>query len=192
MNTNSALVIPSPSSATNVADLALHDIKAPVEIFNPWLLLWWALAIFGVAALGYFLWRRQRQKSQLTVAPIVPPHQRARQKLEQALRLISEPEPFTVSVSNTLRVYLEERFNFRAPERTTEEFLYELQNSQLLTPDQKQTLGDFLSRCDLVKFAKYEPTEMELRDLHSSAVRLVDETEPVALDNPSATLTSAK
>jgi hypothetical protein len=30
-----------------------------------------------------------------------------------------------------------------------------------------------------VKFAKYEPGENELRELHSSALRLVEETEPV-------------
>jgi hypothetical protein len=29
-----------------------------------------------------------------------------------------------------------------------------------------------------VKFAKYEPRETELRGLHSSALRLVEETEP--------------
>ncbi len=193
MNTNSALIIPAPSSATNVADLALHDIKAPIEIANPWFWLWLALGVLCVVALGFFLWRRwQKQKSQALIVPIVPPHQRARQKLEQALRIISEPEPFTVSVSDTLRVYLEERFNFRAPERTTEEFLYELQNTELLTPDQKQTLGDFLSRCDLVKFARYEPTETELRDIHQSAVRLVDETEPPALDPRPSTLDFSK
>jgi hypothetical protein len=49
----------------------------------------------------------------------------------------------------------------------------------LLTPDQKTSLGEFLNRCDLVKFAKYEPGEPELRDLHGSALRLVEETEPV-------------
>jgi len=45
-------------------------------------------------------------------------------------------------------------------------------------PDQKESLGEFLKRCDLVKFARYEPGEPELRDLHQSAVRLVEETEP--------------
>jgi hypothetical protein len=44
---------------------------------------------------------------------------------------------------------------------------------------QKESLGDFLQRCDLVKFARYEPGEPELRDLHASALRLVEETEPV-------------
>jgi len=74
---------------------------------------------------------------------------------------------------------LEERFRFHAPERTTEEFLYELRETNLLTPDQKDGLGEFLKRCDLVKFARYEPREPELRDLHESALRLVEETEPV-------------
>jgi hypothetical protein len=82
-------------------------------------------------------------------------------------------------VSDTIRLYLEERFDFRAPERTTEEFLYELQGTNLLTSDQKDSLGGFLQSCDLVKFARYEPGEAELRNLHDSALRLVEETEPV-------------
>jgi hypothetical protein len=73
---------------------------------------------------------------------------------------------------------LEERFDFHAPERTTEEFLRELAGTKLLLPEQKESLGEFLASCDLVKFAKYEPGENELRELHNSAVRLVDETEP--------------
>ena len=81
-------------------------------------------------------------------------------------------------MSDTARFYLEERFDFRAPERTTEEFLRELAGTKLLLPDQKESLGEFLESCDLVKFAKYEPGEKELRELHYSAVRLVEETEP--------------
>jgi hypothetical protein len=47
-----------------------------------------------------------------------------------------------------------------------------------LSAEQKEKLGEFLGCCDLVKFAKYEPVENELRDLHGSALRLVEETEP--------------
>ncbi|MEI9866169.1 MAG: hypothetical protein WDN00_16765 [Limisphaerales bacterium] len=36
--------------------------------------------------------------------------------------------------------------------------------------EQKESLGGFLESCDLVKFAKYEPTETELHGLHHSAV----------------------
>jgi len=108
----------------------------------------------------------------------VPAHLRAKQKLAAALALISQPKPFVIAVSDTARAYLEERFDFHAPERTTEEFLRELGGTKLLLPEQKASLGQFLASCDLVKFAKYEPGEPELRDLHGSAVRLVEETEP--------------
>ena len=75
--------------------------------------------------------------------------------LEEALALISEPKPFTIAVSGAIRIYLEGRFNFHAPDRTTEEFLYELQDTDLLLTEQKQSLGEFLENCDLIKFAKY-------------------------------------
>jgi hypothetical protein len=37
-----------------------------------------------------------------------------------------------------------------------------------------------------VKFAKYEPGESELRGLHHSAVKLIEETEPKQIENPEA------
>ena len=90
---------------------------------------------------------------------------------------ISDPNRFCTVVSDTVRLYLEERFTLRAPERTTEEFLIELRASPHLTVDQKQSLGSFLESCDLVKFARFEPTETILRQLHDAALRLVDETQ---------------
>jgi hypothetical protein len=104
----------------------------------------------------------------------------------EALALIGQPRPFCIAVSDTIRAYLEERFAFHAPDRTTEEFLYELQDTNLLMPDQKQSLGAFLERCDLVKFARYEPGEPELHELHDSALRLVTETEPLPEPEPGA------
>lgn len=157
----------------------LRDIKPPVDIPNGWLWFWWTLAALLVVALAVWAWRYWRKRrAQALFVPPVPAHVRAKQKLHEALALISQPKPFCILVSDTLRVYLEERFTFRAPERTTEEFLYELQGTTLLLPDQKDSLGDFLKRCDLVKFARYEPGEPELRGLHESALRLIEETEP--------------
>ncbi len=177
--TNSALIVPAQQTATNTAELAFREApKPPLTIANPW--FWfWVVIILLVLATAFFLWRRWRKKNAVKPPiPVIPPHVRARRQLEDALAFISEPKLFSIRVSDALRQYLEERFDFRAPERTTEEFLYELQNTNLLAPDQKERLAEFLSACDLVKFAKYEPTEVELRALHSSAVQLVNETEP--------------
>ena len=164
------------SAGTN----ALRDIKPPVEIPSGWALVGWVLGALAVAAMVFWAWRYwQKRRAQLAVVPVIPPHVRAKQKLRDALALIGQPREFCILVSDTVRAYLEERFDFHAPERTTEEFLYELQGTNLLTPDQKESLGEFLRRCDLVKFARYEPGQPELHDLHDSALRLVEETEPI-------------
>ncbi len=163
--------------ATNANDI--RDIKPPVEISSGWEWLWWGLAALAILSLAILAWRWwQKRQAQVPVMPPVPAHVRAKQKLQDALALIAQPKPFVIAVSDTTRYYLEERFDFHAPERTTEEFLYELQRTDLVTRDQKASLGDFLQSCDLVKFAKYEPGETELRELYGSALRLVEETEP--------------
>jgi hypothetical protein len=173
---DAALIVPPPAPAALTNDI--RAIKPPVDIPNAWVWLWWGLAIAVVLALATaaLLWWR-KQRAQVPPVPVIPAHVRAKQRLQAALALIHDPRLFCIEVSGVIRVYLEERFDFHAPERTTEEFLLELQATQLLTPDQKQSLGEFLQSCDLVKFARYEPTESALRELHDSALRLVDETQ---------------
>jgi len=173
MNTNASAASP-PAFGTE-----LRDIKPPLYIPNGLEWLWWSLAGFAAAIALYFLWRWWRRRAALVpMVPPIPAHIRARKKLADALELIGQPKPFCIEVSDVSRQYLEGRFNFHAPERTTEEFLRELGETDLLTPDQKESLGRFLESCDLVKFARYEPGEAELRALHESALRLIDETEP--------------
>ncbi len=190
MTNNAPLIVPPPSATSNAAtQLTYHESAKPlIEISNGWLWVWSALGAIALVAIAYFIWKYYRTKAAMPpLVPVIPAHVRARRALEKALSLISEPKPFTTVVSDTLRTYLEERFTFRAPERTTEEFLYELQSTNLLTSDQKASLAEFLSQCDLVKFAKYEPTETELRTLHGAAMRLVNETEPREMINSGGT-----
>jgi hypothetical protein len=169
------------NTTTNAAAVAndLRDIKPPLEIPNGSEWLWLLLAVQAILVIAFFFWRHMKKwKAEAPLPPPVPAHVRARRKLEEALALIGNPKPFVIAVSDAARAYLEERFNFHAPERTTEEFLRELSATDLLTPDQKQSLGKFLESCDLVKFAKYEPGEGELLSLHASALQLVEETQP--------------
>jgi hypothetical protein len=157
----------------------IRDIKPPIAISDGSTWLWWALILVALAVAAFLLWRWwKNRKTTVVLPPPIPAHIRAKQKLEQALALITQPKPFVIAVSDTARAYLEERFDFRAPERTTEEFLRELGGTKLLMPEQKESLGEFLASCDLVKFAKYEPGENELRGLHGSALRLIEETTP--------------
>src|SRR6266853_1578769 len=122
------------ASGTN----SLRDIKPPVEIPNGWLIVWYSLGALAVAALAFLAWRYWRKRrAQLAIVPVIPPHVRAKQKLQEALALLGQPREFCILVSDTIRWYLEERFDFHAPERTTEEFLYELQSTELLARDRR-------------------------------------------------------
>jgi hypothetical protein len=175
---SSALIVPAQPPATNGAAAPIfHEAPKPlIYIPNGWAWVVWTAVILALLAAIYFCWRWWRKKPAL-VTPPIPAHVRARRRLEQALAKIGEPKLFSILVSGAIREYLEERFDFHAPDRTTDEFLCELQSSLLLTRAQKSSLGEFLASCDLIKFAKYEPTEMELRGLYESALRLVNETE---------------
>jgi hypothetical protein len=185
--------IANPLAQTASVASDIRDIKPPVNIPSGWEWLWWTLAALALAAIAYAVWRHWRKRqAQIPVVPPIPAHIRAKQKLQDALALIAQPKPFVIAVSEAARNYLEERFEFHAPERTTEEFLHELKGTNRLTPDQKESLGEFLQCCDMVKFAKYEPREPELHDLHGSALRLVEETEPVEVQSPEAKVQSTQ
>ena len=177
---------PSPTPDTNAAvELDIRPAKPPVPIPNPWGHLLWPLLAAVLAAAAWLAWRRyRRERLRPPPAVVIPPYRRALERLRGALDLIHDPERFTVVVSDALRVYLEERFSLHAPERTSEEFLAEIQAGSVLTPLQQQLMTDFLTRCDLVKFARYEPREPELRELYDAAVRLVEETEPLLNPQP--------
>lgn len=189
MASNSGILIPPPAlPATVAATNDIRPIKPPVAVPNPWAWVWWMGGVIVVAALVALAISLLRKKQQARAyVPPVPPHVRARQKLEAALLLINDPRAFAIAVSDAVRVYLEERFELRAPERTTEEFLRDLQQTSVLTEPQKTSLSEFLEQCDLVKFARFEPPESLLRELRESALGLVHETQYDAAPLPDST-----
>lgn len=176
LNSNSAIIVPPAPPEQAAQDI--RGIKPPLEIAEGWAWLWWTAGILLLLAAAWIAYRRLKGKAAAPeILPVTPPHVIAKHRLQQALSRLSDPKAFCTEVSDTIRVYLEDRFHFHAPERTTEEFLLELRGTDRLLPDQKDSLGDFLQVCDLVKFARHEPDESALRDLHEAACRLVDETQ---------------
>ncbi len=185
--TKSNLVTQGMTATPGVGTNELRPLKPLVDIpIGPWPWIAGAIAIAVMALLWWWMRRNAQRVRPAAAAPVIPPHIRARQRLEQALGLLSDPRLFCIAVSDAVRLYLEERFDLHAPERTTEEFLHELQKTHHLTAGQKETLAQFLERCDLVKFARFEPAEIELRGMHRIAERLVDETEPSVVAASSA------
>ena len=62
-----------------------------------------------------------------------------------------------VELSAIVRRYLEQRYEIRAPELTTEEFLLVATARPELHENHRSLLTSFLERCDRVKFAGYRP-----------------------------------
>jgi hypothetical protein len=89
-----------------------------------------------------------------------------------------------VALSAIVRRYLEQRYDIRAPELTTEEFLLVATARPELTTEHRGLLSSFLERCDRVKFAGYRPDADESLATLKAARGFVEDTrlrEPIAV-----------
>ncbi len=97
--------------------------------------------------------------------------------------LVARPLPgadevgaFFVELSDLIRRYLEDRFELRAPELTTEEFLTVAAASPDLSAEHKGFLREFLQSADMVKFARFVPGEQEIGDALDHARHFLEQT----------------
>lgn len=159
-------------------------IEAPGDPFETPGAWWpWAAAAVALAALAAAVMVGRRRGRTTLRAPVtvdLPAHVRALRELRRwrgaARRTPAEVEAFYVGVSHVLRVYLEERFGLRAPERTTEEFLRDLERGDGLARRHRDELERFLSQCDMVKFAKLVPSNDEHDRTFALAESFVEST----------------
>jgi hypothetical protein len=150
------------------AGLKIADLEGvltiPVQPSYGW--IWGLLAAgFIVAFLFWIRWRGRQARELIRI--FRPAHEiaydRLRSLVSQDLVGAGKVKEFYERISDILRHYIEHRFNLKAPERTTEEFLMELTSVQVLNPPDQERLGEFLQHCDLVKFAKYTPTTEQIQ-----------------------------
>ncbi|KPK29829.1 MAG: hypothetical protein AMK70_15170 [Nitrospira bacterium SG8_35_1] len=164
------------------ADTAdIRDIKGPVHYRNwAYLSIILAAALIIIAIILIIRFIRKRKITREEYIPAVPAHEIAYSALDELLgkKYIEQGliQQYYFELSDIVRHYLENRFQLKAPEMTTEEFLFTLKTSSDLNADQKSLLRDFLSHCDMVKFAKYIPGEPEITASQNSARKLVDQT----------------
>ena len=81
-----------------------------------------------------------------------------------------------VELSAIVRRYLEGRYEIRAPELTTEEFLLVATARPELTEEHRKLLEAFMERCDRVKFAGYRPDADESIATLAAARGFVEDT----------------
>jgi hypothetical protein len=146
---------------------------------TPWFLI--ASLVGGAILLGtgsFFLWRIWRARRRIAVKKCA--YEEAIGKL-RALEQRGAPtaehaDAWFVELSAIVRSYLERRYDIRAPELTTEEFLQVASRAPELTAAHRTQLSQFLERCDKVKFAGYRPESSESIDTLAAARAFIEDT----------------
>lgn len=174
------------SVASVLAPSAPPEVQAivgPVEVSDPFPWLRWVLILMALILVAAAAWwyKFVRQVPGPPPAPPVPPHLRALEALDtlQREQLVEKGEykTYYIRVSDILRHYMEDQFQLRAPERTTEEFLAEIQHNAVLGLQEQLLLRAFLRHCDLVKFARAEPSSDEIRETFTTCRQFIIDSE---------------
>ncbi len=162
----------------------LKDVRPPVDLPANY---FWLFAVLGVIlALGgifFVRWLRERLAKQ-KIAPVItrPAWEIANEELaaleKENLPAAGRIEEYFVRLSAIIRHYLERRFSVSAPEMTTDEFLVHVKTMAVLELQQKDSLREFLTLSDMVKFARYCSTSKEMDNALTVAKRLITETIP--------------
>ena len=177
----------STAAADPASDDDIRDIRGPRYIFPLWKALSLAAAGALLAAGGHAWWRwrrRRRAARKLELFEI------ALQRLEEVRALMhpSSVKEYSVAISDVVRQYIEAAMNVTATHRTTEEFLRDLLGSSNASlAAHRNLLAEFLSQCDMAKFAGVGLSMQIMESLHRSARSFVIETaKPIPLAEPVA------
>jgi len=113
------------------------------------------LGILSLLIFSYIFYRHKRHQPQLSAQEL------ALKKLnilkEEKLKNTLKVKDFYSELSLILREFIEQELHLKASEKTTAEFLPEMQQSAAFSHEQQKLLAEFLQQADLVKFAKHQP-----------------------------------
>ena len=163
------------------AELVIEDIEDVVEMPEKASLWWvWMLTVLGITGTVVTIILVRKKRAAQLIRIFKPAHEIAYDHLgalvKEDLIGAGRIKEFYERTSSILRHYIEHRFDLRAPERTTEEFLSELQRTDVLTAEDKERLREFLQHCDLVKFAKHDPTSQQIQRTFDLVKQFIEKT----------------
>ncbi|MDQ7026085.1 MAG: hypothetical protein Q9P44_11050 [Anaerolineae bacterium] len=166
-----------PSQIGEESDATLRPSAPPVDL--PFIPRWtYGAAITAVIA-GMFLLARLIQAGKEDMVRIVvgSPTQIAIAQLED-MKLQDLPAAAIYPlVADNMREYLQKQFGVEATEMTTIEVAEALQQTKLLTKNQRRGLQQLLEQADLVKFARFQPDNASGKRLINYAIKWLREAE---------------
>ena len=171
----------------------IKDILPPIDVPTSfkrlivWISVGTGLLLLSGIICGLVYKFKKRSKIQEQTFIKRTPHEIAYELLERLSKedLIAKGlvKEYYYRITNILRHYIEDQFGLLAPERTTEEFFTEMAHTNQLDDTHKILVREFLERCDMVKYAKYGPSKLEIKETSDAAKRFIDETMERLEDN---------
>ena len=168
----------------------LKDIKKPMEAYIGWSDIWPWILVFIVLALIIFLLRiyifNTKEKVKIDKPKMMIPADitalKQLKKLDKArLWQVGSIKEYHTELSEIIRRYTENRFNFIALELATDEIISELKSR--VNNEQLASITILLQRADLAKFAKSKPDEDENKESMQLAKHFVGQTKEKKVNN---------
>jgi hypothetical protein len=154
----------------------IHDIRGPIAIPYWWLVPALVVVVLVVVALAIAAYRRLRARGRARVRTAA---EVALERIERARELVGSGRAaeFSAELSDAVRDYIEARWSLPAAHETTEEFLHGLLAKEASpVAGHRDALEDFLSGCDLAKFARFVLFADQMTAMIAAAVRFVETT----------------
>ncbi len=168
----------------------LKDIKQPMEAPIGWSDIWPWLLTFIVLFLVIFLLKKyvfnKKEKERIEKPELITPADitalQQLTKLDKAqLWQGGSVKKYHSELSEIIRRYTEDRFNFIALELATDEIISELKSK--VNNEQLASITILLQRADLAKFAKSKPDEDENKESMQLAKHFVGQTKEKKINN---------
>jgi len=168
----------------------LKDIKQPMKAPIGWSDIWPWLLGFIVLALVIFLLKKyvfnKKEEVKIEIKEVIIPADIT--ALQQLTKLDKEQlwqagsvKEYHTELSEIIRRYTENRFNFIALELATDEIISELKSK--VNNEQLASITILLQRADLAKFAKSKPDEDENKESMQLAKHFVRQTKEKQVNN---------
>ena len=172
-----------PENREDIKMVDIQDVVDPPPPDMTWLFfVIGGLALGAGITVGVICWFRY-QKSKNKPIPTIAAHELAYDELRKLVseKLVENGEfkLFYYRINDILRHYIENRFTVHAPEQTTEEFLADIQDKDILEKTLKTLLKEFMIHCDQVKFAKHQPSDDEIQNTFNSTKDFIQTTENI-------------
>ncbi|GAB4209649.1 MAG: hypothetical protein Fur0023_21960 [Bacteroidia bacterium] len=183
--TNTLLItvhtVPTDTSETSVKDIKpIFDEPFDIKWYMP-LIIKSIIGLLVLAAIifGIYWYLKRKKKPAAPPKPKLPPHIIALEKLNQIKQeeiwKEGKIKDYYSAISDTIREYIEGRFDTPALEQTSYETLQSLKY-KAIAPSTREKLQYIFEISDLVKFAKLIPVEHDHIQTLQSAFDFVNDT----------------